>query len=68
MTIYMIILIHLQHYRFALITLCWHKDPDKRLTFVEMVVEMNRLIEPLADYLDFTKQSKEQQNTILSDS
>ena len=33
---------------------CWEQDPDRRPTFSNVVTSVEKIIAPLADYMDFT--------------
>ena len=42
-------------HRYSLMTSCWLKNPDERPCFSEVVEVLNSILEPLADYIDFTE-------------
>ena len=34
---------------------CWEQDPHQRPTFSNVVVSVEKMMAPLADYMDFTE-------------
>ena len=41
-------------YSYTLMLSCWEQDPDRRPTFSNVVTSVEKIIAPLADYMDFT--------------